>query len=82
MRALRDIHLQGNVERKVPLGEYKVNFSGRDRVQTKRKALDYWYHNRDTLRLSMRDFFSHCRMSPDERTITFSSRFSGNVRAT
>lgn len=63
------------------LGEYKVNFNGRDRVQVKRKALDYWYDNRDKLQLSLRDFFSRCRMSRDERTITFSPTISGNVRS-
>lgn len=54
------------------LGEFKVNFSGRDRTHVKRKALDYWYHNRSVLRLSMNEFFARCRLSPDERTITFS----------
>jgi hypothetical protein len=69
-------------ESEVTLGEFKVNFNGRDRVQVKRKALDYWYDNRDKLQLSMRDFFSRCRMSRDERTITFSISNSGNLRST
>lgn len=68
-------------ERQVTLGEYQVNFNARDRVRAKRKALDYWYNNRELLRLSMRDFFSRCRLSQDERTITFSSSISGNVKA-
>jgi hypothetical protein len=55
----------------VALGEYKVEFIGRDRAHAKRKALDYWYHNRDLLKLSMADFFKSCRMSADCRTITF-----------
>lgn len=63
------------------LGEFKVNFSGRDRVQVKRKALDYWYDNRHKLQLSMRDFFSRCRMSRDGQTITFSTPISDNVRS-
>lgn len=63
------------------LGEFKVNFSGRDRVSVKRKALDYWYDNRDKLQLSMRDFFSRCRMSRDGQTITFSAPISANVRS-
>ena len=44
---------------------------GRDRTHAKRKALDFWYQNRDRLHLSLRDFFSRCRLSADERTITF-----------
>ncbi len=63
------------------LGEYKVNFSGRNRAQVKKKALEYWFNNRDRLRLSLNDFVSRCRMSPDERTITFSASTSGNLRA-
>jgi hypothetical protein len=65
----------------VTLGEFKVNFSGRDRVHAKRKALDYWYNNRDVLGLSVMDFFRRCRLSPDERTITFIPSISGNVKA-
>ena len=56
------------------LGEYQVipvAFCGRDRTHAKRKALDFWYQNRERLRLSLRDFFLRCRLSPDERTITF-----------
>jgi len=60
------------LESEVMLGESKVNFSGRNRTHVKRKALDYWYHNRTVLRLSMNEFFARCRLSPDERTITFS----------
>lgn len=48
-----------------------VQFRGRDRTDVKRKALDYWYRNRDRLSLSLRDFFHRCRLSSDERTITF-----------
>jgi hypothetical protein len=61
----------------VTLGEYKVNFTGRDRVHVKRKALDYWVHNRALLRIGLQEFFRHCRLSPDERTITFTRSFSG-----
>lgn len=48
-----------------------MQFFGRDRTHAKRKALDFWYQNRDRLHLSLRDFFSRCRLSHDERTITF-----------
>jgi hypothetical protein len=56
------------------LGEYQfppLMFHGRDRCHAKRKALDYWYRHRDQLRLNLRDFFRCCRLSADERTITF-----------
>lgn len=66
--------------RAVPLGEYpvynthcNVAFNGRDRAHVKRKALDYWVQNQNLLRLSMRDFFERCRLSPDGRAITFRS---------
>jgi hypothetical protein len=58
----------------VGLGEFQVKplqFSGRDRAHAKRKALDYWYRNHERLRLNLRDFFARCRLSADERTITF-----------
>jgi len=58
-------------ESEVTLGEFKVNFSARSRVHVKRKALGYWFHNRSALGLSLSEFFRCCRMSPDERTITF-----------
>jgi hypothetical protein len=39
----------------------------------KRRALDYWFHNRAALKLSREDFFRRCRLSADGREITFSS---------
>ena len=73
---------QPSATREVHLGEYKlansrVAFSGRDRTQVKQKALDYWYANRRTLRLSMREFFARCRLSPDGRAITFDRGIDG-----
>jgi hypothetical protein len=58
-------------ESEVPLGEFQVEFSGRDRAQVRRKALDYWYHNREYLKLDLKDFLTRCKLSPDERTIIF-----------
>jgi hypothetical protein len=55
----------------VTLGEFKVAFNGRNRAQVKKKALDYWVKNRERLELSLKDYISKCRLSPDERTITF-----------
>ena len=61
------------------LGEYKVEFSGRDRLQAKRKALDFWVENRAVLQLSMRDFLDRCRISPDHRKIVFSGWFEAGA---
>lgn len=61
-------------EREVGHGEFQVKprrFSGYDRADAKRKALNFWYQNRDQLKLTLRDFFLRCRLSADERTITF-----------
>lgn len=46
-------------------------FSGRTRAETKRKALTYWANNRETLGLSMREFFDRCSLSPDGTMIVF-----------
>jgi hypothetical protein len=48
-----------------------VSFEGRDRVHVTRKALDFWYHHRAELKLSVRAFLQRCRLSTDERTITW-----------
>ena len=61
MRAARHGELQRN----------PVSFSGRDRVHVKRKALDYWFHNKGRLGLSLREFLLQCRLSNDGRTIVF-----------
>lgn len=68
------------LESEVTLGEYKVNFSGRNRAQVKKKALEYWFNNKDRLRLTLGDFVSRCRLSADARTITFLASPSGNLR--
>jgi hypothetical protein len=55
------------------LGESQglIEFSGRDRVQAQRRAIDWWFTHRRALGLCLRDFFSRCRVSDDKRTITF-----------
>lgn len=62
-------------EREVPHGELHslkpLQFTGRDRTHSKRKALDFWFQNRDRLGMTLRHFFARCRLSPDGRTITF-----------
>jgi hypothetical protein len=60
----------------VLLGELSLKpvfFSGRDRVHVKRKALDYWYQNRQSLGLNLCAFLCRCTLSGDGRTITFTA---------
>jgi len=58
--------------RSVPLGESTlIEFSGRDHVHARRKAVDWWFHHRTTLGLRLREFLACCRFSEDQRTITF-----------
>jgi hypothetical protein len=60
----------------VPLGESTlIEFSGRDRVHARRKALDWWFHHRQSLGLRLLEFLSLCRVSDDQRTITFPGTF-------
>lgn len=57
---------------RVPLGESTlIEFNGRDRVHARRKALDWWFHHRGALGLRLREFLARCRLSDDQRTITF-----------
>jgi len=48
-------------------------FRGMSARVAKRRALQYWYQNRDTLGLSMTEFFGRCRLcsSGDSTRITF-----------
>ena len=49
----------------------RVSFSGKDRNQVRRKALDYWYQHRGELGLNLRAFLDRCLLSGDGRTIIF-----------
>ena len=48
-------------------------FCGLSSRVAKRRALQYWYLNRDTLNLSLSEFFERCRLrrSGDATHITF-----------
>ena len=48
-----------------------ITFEGRDRLQAKQKALLYWYEHGKHLHMTVTDFFARCRISSDERRITF-----------
>jgi hypothetical protein len=49
-----------------------MQFKGRDRKDAKRKALSYWHSHSRELGLSLREFLTHCRIGPKEKTIVFS----------
>ena len=48
-----------------------LKFSGRNRQEAKRKALNFWYSQQDTLHESMQDFLKHCTLSSDQKVITY-----------
>ncbi len=48
-----------------------MTFRGRSRADAKRRALNYWYMNRTTLRMDLRTFSEHCRLQADNKTIIF-----------
>jgi hypothetical protein len=48
-----------------------LKFTGKNRLDAKRKALRYWYTNRNVLRQSMGDFAKRCTLSDDQKVITY-----------
>ena len=48
-----------------------LKFSGRNRQEAKRKALNFWYSHQETLHESMQDFLKHCTLSSDQKVITY-----------
>lgn len=42
-----------------------LEFTGRSARDAKRRALNFWYQNRDGLGLSLSDFFADCRVHSD-----------------
>jgi len=48
-----------------------LKFSGRNRLDAKRKALRFWCANRDVLHETMTDFTKRCTLSPDQKVITY-----------
>jgi len=53
------------------LNHSSVTFTGRDKIEVKRRALDYWYRNPRLDGHSLREFLGRCRLSADERMIVF-----------
>jgi hypothetical protein len=48
-----------------------LKFTGRNRLEAKRKALHFWYTHQETLRESMQDFMKRCTLSPDQKVVTY-----------
>ncbi len=48
-----------------------LEFTGRNRLEAKRKALRFWRSHQGLLRESMQDFVKRCTLSPDEKVITY-----------
>ena len=53
-----------------------LKFTGKDRLDAKRKALRFWYTHRQTLHESVTDFAKRCTLSPDQKVITYRRRTS------
>jgi len=48
-----------------------LKFVGKNRFDAKRKALRFWYANQDVLHESMQEFAKRCRLSSDQKVITY-----------
>ena len=48
-----------------------LKFTGKNRLEAKRKALRFWYTYQDVLHESMEDFAKRCTLSPDQKVITY-----------
>jgi hypothetical protein len=48
-----------------------LKFTGRNRLEAKRKALRFWRSHQELLNENMQGFAKHCTLSPDEKVITY-----------
>jgi hypothetical protein len=48
-----------------------IVFRGRNRHETRKKALDYWFANRDQFNCKMKDFLQKCSTDPSGRIICY-----------
>jgi hypothetical protein len=51
--------------------EKTLKFIGKNRFDAKRKALRFWYMHRETLHENMQEFAKNCRLSADQKVITY-----------
>ncbi len=57
------------IDRERGIREYV--FRSSSRVGVKREVLGYWHRNQGSLGMSLKEFLARCRLSSDERTVTF-----------
>ena len=48
-----------------------VRFRGKNRIDVKRRVLDYYFCNREQLGGSMKEFFKRCVIDPSGKTIIY-----------
>jgi hypothetical protein len=48
-----------------------LKFTGKNRLEAKRKALRFWYEHRKSLQESVADFARRCTLSADQKVITY-----------
>ena len=48
-----------------------VFIRGRNRHETRKKALDYWFSHRDQFSCTMKDFLRKCSTDPSGRVIMY-----------
>jgi hypothetical protein len=48
-----------------------LKFTGKNRLEAKRKALRFWYTHQNVLHESMEDFAKRCTLSSDQKVITY-----------
>ena len=48
-----------------------VRIRGRNRIDAKKRALNYYLCNRDALGATMKDFFKRCTIDPSGKTIIY-----------
>ena len=61
---------RGNYE-KTQVRKEPITFTGRTRSDAKRKALNYWYMNQNTLLMSIREFNARLVLLPDGKSIVY-----------
>jgi hypothetical protein len=48
-----------------------VKIRGKNRDEVKKRALDYYFCNREQLGETMKDFFKRCTIDPNGKTIVY-----------
>lgn len=48
-----------------------IMFKGRNRLEAKKKAFNYWLANKDNFNVSMKEFLQRCTMASDGKVIFY-----------